>query len=173
MTSCKKCPDTPDKGRTYDVSWLYKPYLMPYKESDTLKFLMNSKDTAVFSCGSISSSYYQSTDSDPCPKLESFQELFQTISSKTVSTVLKIHFYVVPLSYSNKYEITYNSGNFGIYEAGDVVHCRMNREQIGVLGKTYCSSKLDGAHSDYLYFGDTSGIVKFSINNSIFELIPK
>lgn len=176
LNGCSKdrCPDTPLKGGTYNVNGLYTSCLMPYGDYDTIRFLKNSIDTDIFIGEQIKTSYYHALNAYPCPEQESLQEIQQSFIDK-YSKKLTLHFYVLPANndHGSEYEIVYNTSTFGPYRAGEVTWCRLSSDNIYVTGRNYCVSKLKGTGGDYLYFGDTSGIVKFSINNSIYELLPK
>lgn len=86
-------------------------------------------------------------------------------------------YYMLP-SYndnSEEFKILYNKLTIGPNSASEIARCgpASSSQYIIVQGKTYCVNKMNMAYSNnYLYFSNTAGIVKFSLNNIIYEKLP-
>lgn len=169
------CPNPPETI-TIDIDQAYARHVMVYKDYDTIKFLKDNKDTAIFIGGKLQTGYVHGATTDDCPSLKLCQQMIQTFYDTVFKNNFTIKLYIpnIPGITHADFEIIYNNGLFGNTDASefscDTTHNHTS-QSITVLGKTYCVTAWSITNVT-IYYADRAGIVKILWLNSIYEKIP-
>src|SRR4051812_41715096 len=85
IESCTRdCPSPPELGPVTGVIPWHIPYLLPYKDNDSIQLIENSADTLVFYTSRVESSYNTGYLShEPCPRREQLRQLTQSLTTNS------------------------------------------------------------------------------------------
>lgn len=178
--SCKRdsdpggCKNSNAIVRVHDFNPAYYSRIMIYKDADSVRFLKNGNDTVVFYAGPIRNIDEIIPAQSGCGK-ENFKAVMQILNSPTEDTLLL--FYSMMLNYNFDYDqfaISFSETDFSQFPQY-IVNCDTGTSSITVLGKSYCVGKMGVDQPGYpiILYAKDIGIIKISVNNNVYELIPK
>jgi hypothetical protein len=167
---CSKCKETTGAIRITSPSDI--SILFPYEKVAKIKFLRNKTDTIIFQNLPLQTTYnYTSTQAD-CPiKIPLEQKYMQFVDSVFGNSFYLINYRTPALNYL--FNITINNSTIANSE---VIDFRLYEPIIStiILGKKYDSVSVWSNHNlDSVIFKTKNyGVLKFTTNGNIFELIP-
>jgi hypothetical protein len=173
VVCCK--PDCKEGGTRYAED-LYKPYfaaLFPYAVKQDIRFLKNGTDTILFYNQGYESGYNYTFTQEDCPQkvpLEFKKLLFyDSLEGNT--------FYLYNYKNESFYsKFTVNINNKNIYDGGvgDIIILSTPYNSVKIGQNQYDTlSYIINNDGDYFYYKTyKTGMIKFKINNDVFELIP-
>lgn len=167
---CSKCKET--TGRTETVGRTDLPNLFPYVEGTGVKFLKNKIDTVIFKNLGLKTTYnYTKTQSD-CPTIIPLEQKYMSFIDSNWGNSFYLNYYVSS-SYFNYFSITINNKVICNAIKGEYAP---NQPVISttILGKKYDTVSIWNNHnSDSVIFKTINyGVLKFTTNGNLFELIP-
>jgi hypothetical protein len=171
LFACNKCEETTDRpkivGRT-DI-----PVLFPYDLSNKIKFLKNKKDTISFYNLGIQTSYNYTNTQAECPvKIPLEQKSMQLLDSNGGNSIGL--YYYVNSAFSQDFSIVVNntivanSSTMSFAPTRPVLHTT-------ILGKYYDTISVWTINfQDSVVFKTVNyGVLKYTSNGDLFELIPE
>lgn len=180
FTSCNKCPNPPKQIIINQDTVLFKPYIMPYKNFDTIRCLRNGIDTVLFFGGKYQYGYNNSYTQEDCPQLVKGQWMGQMFSNQSTDSFY-LYYYVSSFAEGSSplFNILFNRETFGYYNAFDMCFLGDHPDSMYVLNKLYLSpvkmiQNPNGypptVTNDTIYY--RNGIVRIKYMNTIYEKIP-
>jgi len=173
VVCCK--PDCKEGGidPVEDLPEDFKGYLFPYGEIQNLKFLKNGKDTIVFYNQGYKSGYNYTFTQEDCTRkvpLE-FKSLMFHDSLEGHNILL---YYFLNQNFYEQYTITIDERIMFDGHPVEIVHKTPPYISIDINNIHYDTlAYKTNEYGDYLYYKTIQyGLLKFKINNNIFELIP-
>jgi len=167
---CSKCKETTGAIRITSPSDI--PILFPYEKVAKIKFLRNKTDTIIFQNLPLQTTYnYTSTQAD-CPiKIPLEQKYMQFVDSVFGNSFYLINFRTPALNYY--FSITINNETVVSRPVDDYAPTQPVLSA-KILGKNYDTVSIWNNHnSDSVIFKTINyGILKFTTNGNLFELIP-
>jgi hypothetical protein len=171
LNACNKCEETTKSPSRVDQSDI--PILFPYNGKEKIKFLRNSTDTIIFYNLGINTTYnYTNTQAD-CPvKIPLEQKNMQFIDSVYGNNIQLINY--VNSADNDQFAIVVNNAIIVEKPAINFIAKQPPIKSITILGKQYDSiSTWNNIFKDSVTYKTLRyGVLRFTSNKNIFELIP-
>jgi hypothetical protein len=167
---CSKCEKTTREPEIVGKTDL--PNLFPYNESVGVKFLKNKIDTVVFNSLGLKTTYnYTETQTD-CPTIVPLEQKYIPFIDSVGGNSFYLNYYVSS-SYFNYFSITINNKVICNAIKGEFAPTEPVVTST-VLGKKYDTVSVWNNHEgDSVIFKTIKGgVLKFTSNGNLFELIP-
>lgn len=167
---CSKCEETTGRTETLDLD--IQRLLFPYENNKSVKYLRNKKDTIVFYNYGLQTNYTYTYTQVDCPtKIPLEQKHMQFIDS-TYGNNFYLNYYINS-SFFDNFAISINNINY-VNENSLGFGLREPIVSTTILGKQYDTvTNIINVHNDSLtYKINQYGLLKFTSNGNLFELIP-
>ena len=167
---CSKCKETTGTVRITSPSDL--PILFPYDKIAKIKFLRNKTDTIVFENLPVQTTYnYTETQTD-CPTIIPLEQKYMPFIDSTGGNSFYLNYYIRS-SYFYYFSITVNNNVVSNSYTDDYAPTQPVISTT-ILGKKYDTISVWNNHEgDSVIFKTIKGgVLKFTSNGNLFELIP-
>lgn len=149
--------------------------VMPYTGNETLRFLKNKSDTISFVGEGRKTSYSREQTQSPCIEFEQLQNMNVSFHSSKNDETIGYDYYVMSRAFSNAamVDVNYNRKLVGTYD--NIYFFTNQRPEIKkdtACGVPYDSVSKFTHKLGNLTFKPGFGIIKFTINDNMYELIP-
>jgi hypothetical protein len=166
---CTKSTDPIRKVYQYDI-----PLLFPYDNIKSIAFLKNKKDTIVFHNLGISTSYSYTNTLADCPVTIPLEQKYITFVDSIEGNSF-ILFYYTNESLNSSFRIIINNMTMADGHSNQFIMPYPPVKSKTILGIKYDTiSSWQNNHTDSLIFkAKRGGLISFTTDNNIFELIPQ
>ena len=172
ISNCNKCEETTKSPSRVDPSDI--PILFPYNGKDKVKFLKNKTDTVVFHKMDLVTSYSYTTTQSDCPTKIPLEQKYLTFIDSIGGNSFTL-FYFKNESLNSRFRIILNNLTIADEYPNQFIMPYPPIKFTTILGVKYdtISTWTDMSKDSITYKTLRYGVLKFTTNNNIFELIPQ
>ncbi len=175
-SSCKKCSD--GTGNTYNVDQAELPYIIPYSDTSKVRFLKNGIDTLTFISQGLKNTYIsQNVPGDGCSQTDKLQQFSLKMKCN------ESEFFEIingPISSDNEISIQINNTIFDniFFVKNNLYDQNKTLKNVFINNITIANTSYDSLTkislkdtTTYFLFKGKIGMLKYRLNNNIYELI--
>ena len=172
LFACNKCEETTKSPSRVDQSDI--PILFPYNRKDKVKFLKNKTDTVIFYKTDLVTTYSYTTTQEDCPSRIPLEQKYLTFIDSVEGNSFMLFNYVNASS-SDHFRIIINNMTIADGYTNQFIMPYPPFKSTTILGLKYdiTSTWSNMANDSVTYKTLRYGVLRFTYNKNIFELIPE
>jgi len=172
LFACNKCEETTKSPSRVDQSDI--PILFPYNRKDKVKFLKNKTDTVIFYKTDLVTTYSYTTTQEDCPSRIPLEQKYLTFIDSVEGNSFMLFNYVNASS-SDHFRIIINNMTIADGYTNQFIMPYPPFKSTTILGLKYdtTSTWSNMANDSVTYKTLRYGVLRFTSNKNIFELIPE
>ena len=171
ILSCKDDCNPKVIGSPENLDKIDLAALFPYKGDEKLTFLKNGKDTVIFNNLGLTEGYKYITSQTDCP----YQIPLQYRSMTFIDSISNNRFQIVNYvssSYYKYFSLLINNYNLFNYASISFILLDPPYKSVTINNRKYDTLTYVENNNNYAYYKTyTTGMVKFKIDNNVFELL--
>ncbi len=172
LFACNKCEETTNSPTRVDQSDI--PILFPYNGKDKVRFLRNKTDTVIFHKSDLVTTYSYTTTQEDCPSKIPLEQKYLTFIDSVDGNSFML-FYYKNTSLNSRFRIIINNLTIADEYPNQFIMPYPPIKSTTILGVKYdtTSTWSNMANDSVFYKTLRYGVLRFTSNKNIFELIPE